>query len=43
MREEKSFSEKKILQVAPNYAALKSLIRMFFGGGYLYLDGTELR
>ena len=43
MREEKGFSEEKNdLQVAPNCAALNSLI-FFFGGGYLYLDGTELR
>ena len=42
MIEDKAFSEekRKILQVAPNCAAL----RVFsFGGGYLYLDGPELR
>ena len=43
MREEKAFSEKKVLQVAPICAALKSLVMIFFGGGYLNLDGTELR
>ena len=41
MREEKTFSgeKKECLQVAPNRAALKSLL--FFGGG-LSLDVTEL-
>ena len=43
MREEKAFSEKKFSQVSRNCVALKSHIWMFFGGGYLYLDGTDLR
>ena len=37
MREEKAFSDKKFLQVAPNCAALKSLTMMLLGDGYLYL------